>query len=90
MSIETNMKYMLEEYEVETKKLERLENFIKSDEFKTATDDKQKEIITSKCEILSNYVKKLKEHIDYDKNVIEDKVCCVSGNYDDIEKCCMK
>lgn len=92
MGIETNLKYMLEEYKVETAKLERLKTFIKSEEFEKATDDTQKKIIKEKCELLSAYVGKLKEQIDYDKNVIDDKACYISkdGNYDDIEKSCMK
>lgn len=62
MGIETNYKYMIEEYEAE------------------------------KCELLTKYIAKLKEQIDYDKNILEDKACCISadGNYDEIGKCCMK
>ena len=39
MSIEKNLKYILEEHEVEKAKLERLNNFIHSEEFKLKTDD---------------------------------------------------
>ena len=43
MGIETNYKYMLEEYEAETLKLERLNSFIKGEEFGTL-DETQKEL----------------------------------------------
>ena len=45
MSIEKNLKYILEEHEVEKAKLERLNNFIHSEEFKLKTDETQKELI---------------------------------------------
>lgn len=92
MGIETNLKHMLKEYEEETLKLERLNNFIKSDEFKTSTDDIQKRIIIEKCELLKNYIVKLKEQIDYDKKVLEKEDVCISpdGSYDSIGKCCKR
>ncbi len=91
MGIETNYKFMLEEYEGEVLKLERLNNFVKGEEFSTL-DETQKRIVTEKCELLTKYIAKLKEQIDYDKNIIEEKACCISedGNYDEIGKCCIK
>ena len=92
MGIEKNLKYMLEEYEAETLKLERLNNFIKSDEFKTSTDDTQKRIITEKATLLTDYIAKLKEQIDYDKKILDENDVCISpdGNYDNIGKCCKR
>ena len=92
MGIEKNLKYMLEEYEAETLKLERLNNFIKSDEFKTSTDDTQKRIITEKATLLTDYISKLKEQIDYDKKILDENDVCISpdGNYDNIGKCCKR
>lgn len=92
MGIEKNLKYMLEEYEVETLKLERLNNFIKSEEFKTSTDCNQKIIIIEKLGLLKSYIAKLKEQIDYDKKILDERDVCVSpdGNYDNIGKCCKR
>ncbi len=92
MGIEKNIKYMLEEYEAETLKLERLNNFIKSEEFKTSTDCNQKIIIIEKLGLLKSYITKLKEQIDYDKKILDERDVCVSpdGNYDNIGKCCKR
>ena len=92
MGIEKNLKYMLEEYEAETLKLERLNNFIKSEEFKTSTDCNQKIIIIEKLGLLKSYIAKLKEQIDYDKKILDERDICVSpdGNYDNIGKCCKR
>lgn len=92
MSIEKNLKYMLEEYEAETLKLERLNNFIKSEEFKTSTDCNQKIIIIEKLGLLKSYIGKLKEQIDYDKKILDERDVCISpdGNYDNIGKCCKR
>ena len=92
MGIEKNLKYMLEEYEAETLKLERLNNFIKSEEFKTSTDCNQKIIIIEKLGVLKSYITKLKEQIDYDKKILDERDVCVSpdGNYDNIGKCCKR
>ena len=92
MEIEKNLKYMLEEYEAETLKLERLNNFIKSEEFKTSTDCNQKVIIIEKLGLLKSYIAKLKEQIDYDKKILDERDVCVSpdGNYDNIGKCCKR
>ena len=93
MSIETNLKYMLEEYEIEASKLERLNNFIHSEEFKLDTDATQKDIIVKKAELLKSYVEKLKEHIKYDKEIVENNACYISkdgGSYEDLEKKCIK
>lgn len=92
MGIEKNLKYMLEEYEAETLKLERLNNFIKSEEFKTSTDCNQKVIIMEKLGLLKSYIAKLKEQIDYDKKILDERDVCVSpdGNYDNIGKCCKR
>ena len=92
MGIEKNLKYMLEEYEAETLKLERLNNFIKSEEFKTSTDCNQKVIIIEKLGLLKSYITKLKEQIDYDKKILDERDVCVSpdGNYDNIGKCCKR
>ena len=92
MGIEKNLKYMLEEYEAETLKLERLNNFIKSEEFKTSTDCNQKIIIIEKLGLLKSYIAKLKEQIDYDKKILDERDVCVShdGNYDNIGKCCKR
>ena len=92
MGIEKNLKYMLEEYEVETLKLERLNNFIKSEEFKTSTDCNQKIIIIEKLGLLKSYIAKLKEQIDYDKKILDERDVCVSpdGNYDNIGKRCKR
>ena len=83
---------MLEEYEAETLKLERLNNFIKSEEFKTSTDCNQKVIIIEKLGLLKSYIAKLKEQIDYDKKILDERDVCVSpdGNYDNIGKCCKR
>ena len=92
MGIEKNLKYMLEEYEAETLKLERLNNFIKSEEFKTSTDCNQKVIIIEKLGLLKSYIAKLKEQIDYDKEILDERDVCISpdGNYDNIGKCCKR
>ena len=92
MGIETNLKYMTKEYEEETLKLERLNNFIKSEEFKTSTDCNQKIIIIEKLGLLKSYIAKLKEQIDYDKKILDERDVCVSpdGNYDNIGKCCKR
>lgn len=92
MGIEKNLKYMLEEYEAETLKLERLNNFIKSEEFKTSTDCNQKVIIIEKLGLLKSYIAKLREQIDYDKKILDERDVCVSpdGNYDNIGKCCKR
>lgn len=92
MGIEKNLKYMLEEYEAETLKLERLNNFIKSEEFKTSTDCNQKVIIIEKLGLLKSNIAKLKEQIDYDKKILDERDVCVSpdGNYDNIGKCCKR
>lgn len=92
MGIEKNLKYMLEEYEAETLKLERLNNFIKSEEFKISTDCNQKIIIIEKFGLLKSYIVKLKEQIDYDKKILDERDVCVSpdGNYDNIGKCCKR
>lgn len=92
MGIEKNLKYMLEEYEAETLKLERLNNFIKSEEFKTSTDCNQKVIIIEKLGLLKSYIAKLKEQIDYNKKILDERDVCVSpdGNYDNIGKCCKR
>lgn len=92
MSIEKNLKYMLEEYESETLKLERLNNFIKSEEFKTSTDCNQKIIIIEKLGLLKSYIGKLKEQIDYDKKILDERDVCISpdGNYDNVGKCCKR
>lgn len=92
MGIEKNLKYMLEEYEAETLKLERLNNFIKSEEFETSTDCNQKIIIIEKLGLLKSYIAKLKEQIDYDKKILDERDVCVSpdGNYDNIGKCCKR
>ena len=92
MGIEKNLKYMLEEYEAETLKLERINNFIKSEEFKTSTDCNQKIIIIEKLGLLKSYIAKLKEQIDYDKKILDERDVCVSpdGNYDNIGKCCKR
>ncbi|BBA53276.1 hypothetical protein FV113G1_P10770 (plasmid) [Fusobacterium varium] len=93
MSIEKNLKYMLEEYEVENTKLERLNNFIHSNEFKLKTDETQKGLIMKKFELLSNYVEVLKKQIKYDKELLENEACYISkdgGSYDELEKKCIK
>lgn len=93
MSIEKNLKHMLEEIEVEKVKLEKLENFVQSEEFKTKTDEIQKEIILKKAKLLKNYVEVLKEHIKYDKEIIENEVCYISkdgGSYEELEGKCVK
>ncbi|MFR4519220.1 MAG: hypothetical protein ACLT40_04585, partial [Fusobacterium sp.] len=81
-----------EEYEAETLKLERLNNFIKSEEFKTSTDCNQKVIIIEKLGLLKSYIAKLKEQIDYDKKILDERDVCVypDGNYDNIGKCCKR
>ena len=92
MSIERNMKYIRDEYDAEVARLERLNNFIKSEEFKTSTDCNQKVIIIEKLGLLKSYIAKLKEQIDYDKKILDERDVCVSpdGNYDNIGKCCKR
>lgn len=93
MSIEKNFKYMLEEYEVESAKLEKLNNFIQSEEFILKTDETQKELIMKKFEFLKSYIEILKEQIKYDKKIIENEACYISkdgGSYDELEKKCIK
>ncbi|MDU1910438.1 hypothetical protein [Fusobacterium sp.] len=93
MNIEKNLKYILEEYEVEETKLERLNKFILSDEFKLKTDDMQKELIMKKFELLKNYIAVLKEQIKYDKELLENEACYISkdgGSYEELEKKCIK
>ena len=50
------MKYIRDEYEAEVEILERLNNFIKSEEFETSTDAEQKKLLLEKQETLAKYV----------------------------------
>ena len=67
MSIERNMKYIRDEYDAEVARLERLNNFIKSEEFETSTDAEQKKLLLEKQETLAKYVSIIAEQIKYDK-----------------------
>lgn len=84
MGIEKNLKYIKEEYESEVARLERLNNFIASDEFKTGTDDEQKKLLLEKQEVLAKYVSIIAEQIKYDMKKVQDTEYLVE-NYDDIE-----
>lgn len=66
MSIERNMKYIRDEYDAEVARLERLNNFIKSEEFETSTDAEQKKLLLEKQETLAKYVSIIAEQIKYD------------------------
>ena len=84
MGIEKNLKYIKEEYESEVARLERLNNFIASDEFKTGTDDEQKKLLLEKQEVLAKYVSIIAEQIKYDMKKVQDTEYIVE-NYDNIE-----
>lgn len=93
MSIEKNLKYILEEHEAEKAKLERLNNFIHSEEFKLKTDETQKELIIKKFGLLKSYIEVLEEQIKYDKELLENEACYISkdgGSYEELEKKCIK
>ncbi|WP_300356090.1 hypothetical protein [Fusobacterium sp.] len=84
MGIEKNLKYIREEYEAEVARLERLNNFIASAEFKTGTDDEQKKLLLEKQEVLAKYVSIIAEQIKYDMKKVQDTEYIVE-NYEDIE-----
>lgn len=84
MGIEKNLKYIREEYEAEVSRLERLNNFIASAEFKTGTDDEQKKLLLEKQEVLAKYVSIIAEQIKYDMKKVQDTEYIVE-NYEDIE-----
>ncbi|MCI6153223.1 MAG: hypothetical protein MR673_08885 [Fusobacterium perfoetens] len=92
MSMETNLKYMKDEYKMEVEKLARLEEFVKGKEFEEKTNDIQKRIIKEKLELLKQYIAKLKEQIEYDEALLKDKVCYASedGSYDELEGACVE
>lgn len=84
MSIERNMKYIRDEYDAEVARLERLNNFIKSEEFETSTDAEQKKLLLEKQETLAKYVSIIAEQIKYDMKKVQDTEHSVE-NYEDIE-----
>ncbi len=84
MGIEKNLKYIREEYEAEVARLERLNNFIASAEFKTGTDEEQKKLLLEKQEVLAKYVSIIAEQIKYDMKKVQDTEYIVE-NYEDIE-----
>ncbi|WP_175613184.1 hypothetical protein [Fusobacterium mortiferum] len=83
MSIERNMKYIRDEYDAEVARLERLNNFIKSEEFETSTDAEQKKLLLEKQETLAKYVSIIAEQIKYDMKKLQEKEYA-TDNYDDI------
>ncbi|WP_410207433.1 hypothetical protein [Fusobacterium sp.] len=85
MGIGKNMKYIKEEYESEVARLEKLNNFIKSKEFETGTDEEQKKLLVKKQKALAEYVSIIAEQIKYDMKKLQDEEFDVE-NYDDIEK----
>lgn len=84
MGIEKNLKYIKEEYDLEVARLERLNNFIASEEFKTGTDEEQKKLLLEKQEVLAKYVSIIAEQIKYDMKKVQDTEHTVE-NYEDIE-----
>lgn len=92
MSMETNLKYMKDEYKMETEKLVKLEEFVKGKEFEEKTNEVQKRIIREKLDLLKQYISKLKEQIDYDETILKEKVCYASddGSYDELEGACVE
>lgn len=84
MGIEKNLKYIRDEYEAEVARLERLNNFIASDEFKSSTDDEQKKLLLEKQEVLAKYVSIIAEQIKYDMKKVQGTEHSVE-NYEDIE-----
>ncbi|NME35929.1 MULTISPECIES: hypothetical protein [Fusobacterium] len=92
MSMETNLKYMKDEYKLEVEKLAKLEEFIEGKEFLEETNDIQKRIIKEKLELLKQYIGKLKEQIEYDEAILKEKVCYASedGSYDELEGACVE
>jgi hypothetical protein len=84
MGIEKNLKYIKDEYEAEVARLERLNNFIKSSEFETGTDEEQKKLLLEKQEVLAKYVSIIAEQIKYDMKKVQDTEHSVE-NYEDIE-----
>lgn len=85
MGIEKNLKYIKDEYEAEVARLERLNNFIKSDEFEKYTDADQKKLLLEKQEVLTRYVAIIAEQIKYDMKKVQDREYDTE-NYDEIEK----
>ena len=85
MGIEKNLKYIKDEYEAEVARLERLNNFIKSDEFEKHTDADQKKLLLEKQEVLTRYVAIIAEQIKYDMKKVQDREYDTE-NYDEIEK----
>lgn len=85
MGIEKNLKYIKDEYEAEVTRLERLNNFIKSDEFEKHTDAEQKKLLKEKQEVLAKYVSIIAEQIKYDMKKVQDQEF-ETKTYDEIEK----
>ena len=83
MSIERNMKYIRDEYDAEVARLERLNNFIKSEEFETSNDSEKKKILLEKKKTLAKYFYIIAEQIKYDMKKIQEKEYA-TDNYDDI------
>ena len=83
MSIERNMKYIRDEYDAEVARLERLNNFIKSEEFETSTDAEQKKLLLEKQETLAKYVLSLLSKSNMIWKKIQEKEYA-TDNYDDI------
>lgn len=84
MGIEKNLKYIKEEYESEVARLERLNNFIHSEEFKTGTDEEQRKLLVEKQQVLAKYVSIIAEQIKYDMKKVQGTEHEVE-NYEDIE-----
>lgn len=85
MGIEKNLKYIRDEYDESVARLERLNNFIKSDEFETGTDEDQKKLLLEKQEVLAKYVSIIAEQIKYDMKKVQAREY-EADNYEDIEK----
>ncbi|STO31451.1 Uncharacterised protein [Fusobacterium necrogenes] len=84
MGIVKNLRYINEEYETEVTRLERLNNFIASEEFKTGTDEEQKKLLLEKQAVLKKYVSIIAEQIKYDTKKVQAAEHEVE-NYEDIE-----
>lgn len=86
MGIEKNLKFITEEFMEVRGKLERLENFMASEEFKTGTDDSQKDLLNRKVKVLRDYISIIDEQIKYDKEKLQDADSFNVKSYEELEK----
>lgn len=86
MGIEKNLKFITEEFNEVVGKLERLQNFLKSEEYKTGTDDEQKALLTKKEKVMAEYVSIIAEQIKYDKAKLQNADQFNTMSYEQLEK----